>query len=471
MKRFIACVSAIIILITAVVMTIPASAIGQEMVIRYGTPVIDGYIERAWYTADRLRLMNITAGKDDNGRLPAFSGAYVSVMWDYEAIYFLFEIIDDDPTFDSKGEYKNDCINIYIDEADVYGETWQEGQSQIRLVPAGDEPIRVVHGKEPLYSQIGYRYENNSYIIEYKYIPAEFKIEDGAQLLVDFSFDDINEEGELTYRFTWSDEIGEGETDSSNWSYLCFGSKSSSKYGAAADAANALGITPIKGYEFYSGTNGNPNESADKLWDGDVLTKFCTGEFPLNSAIKCTQKYYVTGVLMATANDTKEYVGRNPKKWRIEGSNDGKNWTEIISGDDSFFENVNYTYFSTTVDCDEAYSYFRFVCDKAESGCFQLSEVTICGTTVKNGVNANANKEEIVQTIVPGGTIVEQISYAYKNLNAGDSAEEIVANNGVAAENSVSDNIIIAGIIIVLSAAIVVILYIQHDPVKKKHNN
>ena len=43
-----------------------------------------------------------------------------------------------------------------------------------------------------------------------------------------------------------------------------------------ADAAAAVGMTPITGYEWEDGTNGFGNEGPENLWDGDLGTKFCT---------------------------------------------------------------------------------------------------------------------------------------------------------------------------------------------------
>lgn len=464
MKKIASLLLTMVMVTALAVLSVPVSAIGQTLTAKYGTPVIDGSIDKIWYKTTRTRLMNVTGGNDYNGKLPGGSVAYVSVMYDDEAIYFLFEIYDDDFTFNSDGKYKNDCIYLYIDENDVYGDTWQDGQRMIQLLPDEINPIRTIHGKEPKYSKIGYRKENNGYIIEYKYVPESFTLEDGAKLLADFAFCDINEEGELSYFFTWSDEIGEGEIDSSNWSYLEFGGAGARQSSEAKEAAEALGLSIIKSYEFVDGTGGNPNESADMLWDGSVYTKFCTGEFPLYSIIKCRQQYFVTGLLMATANDTKEYEGRNPQKWRLDGSNDGKNWTTIISGDDDFFENVNYTYFSTTVECDESYSYFRFYAKGARAGTFQLSEVTICGSTDKT---AEVSKETEAEEEVPGGTIVDQVSKEYKNENL---AEELVASDA-SAEDSENSIAVLIATIAVLAAAIIVIVYVQSSPKSPKKNN
>lgn len=436
------------------------SAIGQTLNASYGTPVIDGSIDKIWYKANRTRLTNLVGGNSANGRLPSSSSAYVSVMYDDEAIYFLFEIKDDDFTFDASGKYKNDKINVFIDEKDVYGKTWQNGQRMISLVPNGDTPITTAHGKAPKYSKLGYRESNGGYVMEYKYVPTDFEIEEGAMLLCDFSFCDIDENGNLAYLMTWSDELGEGEEDSSNWAYIILGGSSGTQSAQANEAAEALGLEPIKSYEFVKGSAGNHGETADLLWDGNVYTKFCTSTFPVESVVKTSKSYYVTGVLMATANDTKEYQGRNPNKWSIDGSKDGKSWTEIVTGDDSFFENVNYTYFSCVVESDEAYSYFRFRATGADAYTFQLSEVVICGSVDKKDV-FEVDSEEMTE--VPGGTIFEQTSPEYEKEA---SAEEIVAL--VADDDNSENTSILVFTTVFLVCAVVVIIFIQSDTKKKK---
>ena len=101
MKRLMSLLLTGIIIMTVVLSALPAGAIGQTMSVKYGTPVIDGSIDKIWYQATRTRLMNVTAGKDFSGKLPGSSVAYVSVLYDDEAVYFLFEVFYNDFTFDA----------------------------------------------------------------------------------------------------------------------------------------------------------------------------------------------------------------------------------------------------------------------------------------------------------------------------------------------------------------------------------
>ncbi len=458
MSALIAC---IFVVSSFSICTLSASAIGEELVIREGTPVIDGTIDKVWYKGDRFMLKHAVDGSKKDKK-SADSYACVTVLYDTEAIYFLFEVTDDNFTFGANGKYKNDCVNIYIDELDKYGKTWQEGQKQIQLTPAGSQQIKAVHGKEPKYSQMGYKKDGDTYIIEYKYVPSDFVIEKGKSLLMDFSFRDIDENGELEYLFTWSDEIGEVELDSSNWSYATFGANSSgSSFSGAAEAAKALGVTPITDVEFVDGGWGNPHEGPNKLWDGDVTTKYCTGdEYPW-SVVRADEKYYVTGVLMATANDTMEYPGRNPRDWKIEGSTNNRTWEEILTGDEDFFENKNFTYYSAKVEPKEAYRYFRFSCRVGSSWTFQLSEVTICGVTSLDQIVSSEEEEKADMTPIPGGTIVEQYSADYRREQMGTQIEEVMPGS-VETEDKADRTLQISiGVILALGIFVGLIIYCQ----------
>ncbi len=459
-KLLTALLSSVFIITSFAALSQSASAIGEELTIREGTPVIDGTIDKVWYKADRFLLKHSIDGSKKNIK-SADSTACVSVLYDSEAIYFLFELSDDNFTFGVGGKYKNDCVNIYIDELDKYGKTWQEGQRQIQLTPSGDQPITIVHGKEPKYSQIGYKKDGNTYIIEYKYVPSDFVIAKDKTLLMDFSFCDIDENGGLEYLYTWSDEIGEIELDSTNWSYAEFGSNSGgSSYSSAAEAAKALGVTPITDIEFVDGGWGNPQEGPDNLWDGDVTTKYCSGDEHPWSVMRAGEKYYVTGVLMATANDTMEYPGRNPRDWKIEGSNNNRTWDVIVSGDEDFFENKNFTYYFTKVEPSEPYRYFRFSCLVGSSWTFQLSEVTICGVTSLDQI-AEAEPEQIDMTPIPGGTIVEQFSADYRREHDGVQIEEV--KPGTAVEEDKNDRTLEVSVIIIAALGIFVglVIYCQ----------
>ena len=85
-------------------------------------------------------------------------------------------------------------------------------------------------------------------------------------------------------------------------------------------------------------------------------------------------------MVIALANDNAQY-GRIPTAWRLSGSNDGENWTEITSGDDTMFvkENGNFRYFAKSFDASPAYSYVKIEIPSSTDEIVQISEVVLTG--------------------------------------------------------------------------------------------
>jgi hypothetical protein len=84
--------------------------------------------------------------------------------------------------------------------------------------------------------------------------------------------------------------------------------------------------------------------------------------------------------VIALANDNAEY-GRIPTAWTLYGSEDGENWTEITTGDDSLFvkENGNFRYFAKSFDASPAYSYVKIEIPSSTDEIVQISEVVVTG--------------------------------------------------------------------------------------------
>ncbi|MBQ3955094.1 MAG: discoidin domain-containing protein, partial [Clostridia bacterium] len=140
-------------------------------------------------------------------------------------------------------------------------------------------------------------------------------------------------------------------------------------YDEAAAAAAAIGSKPITKYEFVDGaTTYFGDENPGNLWDDDVTTKFCTDSYPAWSVASVDGKYKINGIIMATANDNSSYNGRSPNKWTLYGSLDNAGWDPIASGDETFFEETDFTYYVTSIPETAEYSYFKFECEETVSG-------------------------------------------------------------------------------------------------------
>ena len=152
-------------------------------------------------------------------------------------------------------------------------------------------------------------------------------------------------------------------------------------YATLEEAAASIGKTAVTGTTFVTGSNGNNNEGSENLWDNDTATKFCTAEFPTQSLAMYATPITVDGIIMATANDNSSYNNRSPFEWAIYVSGDGENWTAIAYGDDTFFEETDFTYYAAALSAPvEGVKYVYFQSEGALSGTFQMSEVVLTGT-------------------------------------------------------------------------------------------
>ena len=127
------------------------------------------------------------------------------------------------------------------------------------------------------------------------------------------------------------------------------------------------------------------NEKASNLFDGDPSTKW------LHSSPSTTQPAWVVfkanvacrlkGYTITTANDIASHRGGNPKDWKIYGSNNGGNWTELVSvSNDSKLQDENSTSYEYTLSpaIDTQYKYYKWeITDNQGADIFQVSEFSI----------------------------------------------------------------------------------------------
>ena len=173
-------------------------------------------------------------------------------------------------------------------------------------------------------------------------------------------------------------------------------------YATLDEAAASIGKTAITGATFVTGSNGNGGEGPENLWDNDTATKFCTGEFPTQSLAMFANPITVDGIIMATANDNSSYNNRSPFEWAIYVSADGENWTAIAYGDDTFFEETDFTYYAAALSAPvENVKYVAFQSEGALSGCFQMSELVLTGTAGAAAPVEAETEAPVEETMVP----------------------------------------------------------------------
>lgn len=128
-----------------------------------------------------------------------------------------------------------------------------------------------------------------------------------------------------------------------------------------------------------STAGGMTNETAEKLFDGDLSTKLCTNNTGYTITWKLDRAYPVGGYSVTTANDSAQY-GRLPQGWKMEASADGKTWTTVSDVSNSRMSNSNFKEYFYAFSKPASYQYFRFTLAAPASGMTQMSEITLYGT-------------------------------------------------------------------------------------------
>ncbi|MDO4584129.1 MAG: PEP-CTERM sorting domain-containing protein [Planctomycetia bacterium] len=137
--------------------------------------------------------------------------------------------------------------------------------------------------------------------------------------------------------------------------------------------------------------NGNPhtsfgkNETPDKLQDNNTGTKMCATNANINTGnntFSLVWELELPDVLqmysMTTANDG---VVRDPISWRVLGSDDGVEWTELdyIANALDLMPTERFTQVDFLLDNEEAFAFYRFdfLQTRSNDPAFQLSEMSL----------------------------------------------------------------------------------------------
>ena len=133
------------------------------------------------------------------------------------------------------------------------------------------------------------------------------------------------------------------------------------------------------GYAIVTGGKGWDDSPVANFIDNDVTTKFGTSNTSDAWAIIiASEPVAVQQYSLVTANDTYDNPARNPRTWKLEGSNDNQNWTVIDEHNDYDaykVHAVNFEEFTFAVNGTETYKFFKF---SATTGAgFQLGELWI----------------------------------------------------------------------------------------------
>ena len=130
----------------------------------------------------------------------------------------------------------------------------------------------------------------------------------------------------------------------------------------------------------------NTNETAANLIDGKTSTKYCvdkgSGDGPVAWIVYNLQAAKaVTAYSITSANDE---PGRDPKNWKLQGSNDGNTWTDLDTQSDQKFSD-RYETKKYMVYGGASYKYYRLYITatyQTDNTMIQLSEWTLEDTNL-----------------------------------------------------------------------------------------
>jgi hypothetical protein len=209
--------------------------------------------------------------------------------------------------------------------------------------------------------------------------------------------------------YTWASTtpLGAGQTAGS-------GGGSSPTY-TAITSANVLQVTPTS-------NNSPAGEGAANVIDNNTSTKYLN--FDRASAgftIKLDQGRVLEKFTITTAND---YAPRDPSKFSLFGSNDGKTWTTIVNGqpitlsDNRFATSSDITFTNTN-----AYVYYFITFDSTKA-LDQYADVSSCVAGYGGGWLGTENCNSVQ---------VSEVKYYYNSANtttSTDTGDGTVANPG-----------------------------------------
>ncbi|MFL6053427.1 MAG: ThuA domain-containing protein, partial [Actinoallomurus sp.] len=135
---------------------------------------------------------------------------------------------------------------------------------------------------------------------------------------------------------------------------------------------------PEKVVEISANDDNPPNETKDKAFDGKNDTKWLAHSKIAWIQAKLEKPVAIAHYALTSAND---YPGRDPKDWTLQGSQDGKSWTDLDKrSGESFpqrFQTKEYTFKNST-----AYQYYKLdVTANSGEPLTQLAELRLFGPT------------------------------------------------------------------------------------------
>lgn len=181
--------------------------------------------------------------------------------------------------------------------------------------------------------------------------------------------------------------------------------------------------------------DGTSGDGPANIFDADFNTKYGVGGnpsegTPIDITFKTTEPVTITSYTLGTGNDDSIYKNRQPKSWKLYGSEtEGEGWVELSSVSDYPVLNVSKVYFDDDFRVSEpaAYTYYKLtITASGNDGYFQFGELAISGYDYSAVTSVEALIAALPDTI--GETDVAAVEAAREAINALGALAESVNN-------------------------------------------
>lgn len=142
-------------------------------------------------------------------------------------------------------------------------------------------------------------------------------------------------------------------------------------------------LTTTEGGQLTTSHQGiNNAETPAMAIDNNLTTKFCANINPAGTVwlrYRLREPIVLTSYSISSANDAPE---RDPRTWRLQGSSDGRTWTDLDSRTDELFPSRYLTRTYDVEPADTAFTWFRLYVQQrrdADAAVFQIAEWQLYG--------------------------------------------------------------------------------------------
>jgi PKD repeat protein len=136
-----------------------------------------------------------------------------------------------------------------------------------------------------------------------------------------------------------------------------------------------INLTKFKTEATSSSKNSPSGETVDKLIDGDKSSKFLCFNNKTEVVIKLAKSAIIKKLMLTSGNDAPE---RDPKSFKLLGSNEKNSWTLITESKNVGFKKRNET-IEISVNNQKTFKFYKFNFANTNGKTFQLSEIELIG--------------------------------------------------------------------------------------------